>query len=68
MLGKRMTACLTAAAAVGPRQHFLHLVNPRIFLNLEFLCNKVKNHGKDSTKNGDDCNSPNDCLCHGLII
>ncbi len=63
-LGKCTAAGVTATAAIGSRQHFLHLVDSRVFLNFELLGHKEKNDRKQRTEDGDDCNSPDNCCCH----
>ena len=64
MLGKSAATCLSAASAVCTRQYLLHLVDPRILLDVELLRNDEKDNCEGRTKNGEDCNSPDNSLCH----
>src|SRR4030042_2740324 len=49
-LRKIPAACETTAATVGGRQSSLHLINPWILKNLEFLCYKIKYYRKYKSK------------------
>ena len=61
-LGKIPASCKAASTAVGCRKSFFHLVNSRIFIDFEPLCNEEENDSRNSP-DGHQCDN---CVYYNL--
>lgn len=57
-IGESTAAGETASSAVCTRHHLLDLVDPRIFLDLEFLSNEIQYRGENHSQKGDHQHGP----------
>ena len=67
-LGKSAATRKSAAAAVGTRHHFLHLIDSRVLLHAELSRHPEKHQGEQNSKQSQNRNSPDNSVRHCCTV